>query len=93
MRDSEVVECLRQIDTLQGKITDIIYEIEASDHPRAAELVDDLWEQCWFAASAEHVGVDYLNKGRWSLEVLPSGSLGGIISRQLARKKGTKTVD
>lgn len=94
MTDSEVVERLRRIDALQEKITDLIHEIEDSEHPKGEELADDLWQQCWFAASAEHVGIDYLDPKRWSLWSMGEGcGYGRIISRQLARKKKIETIN
>lgn len=93
MTDSEVVDRLRRIDALQSKLSDLIHEIEDSDHPKAAELTEDLYHQCWFAASAEHVGIKYLDKSRWSLEVYSGGHFGRIISRQHARKRGVRVMD
>ena len=93
MRDSDIVDRLRQIDTLQARLSDIINDIADSDHPQAAAIAGALWEQCWFAASAEHVAVDYLDKKRWSLQKYERGQHGRIISRQMARKQGFDTVD
>jgi hypothetical protein len=92
MRDSEIVQRLKRIDGLQAKISDIITEIQLSEHPHAAEIADELYQQCWFPASAEHVAYEYLDKTRWTLRVYENGGHGGIISRQLARKRKVNTL-
>lgn len=86
MPDSDVVAILRRIDDLQAKLSDLIGQIETSDRSNAQELADALYEECWFAASAEHVGYRFLDKRRWALRVLPGGSHGGIVSRRHARR-------
>ncbi len=94
MNDHKVVEILSRIDVLQSKLSDLICEIQDSDHPKAAEIAQDLFEQCWFAASAEHVGVEYLDKSRWTLQEMGAGKFHGrIVSRQQARKRGIETID
>jgi hypothetical protein len=42
MNDAQVVNIARRIDTLNKKITELVLEIENSDHPNAAEIVDVL---------------------------------------------------
>lgn len=93
MNDSEIVDRLRRINSLGNKVSDLIYEIENSDHPRAAELAEDLWQQCWFAASAEHVGIHYLDRTRWTIQRTINDGYGRIVSRALARKRRIETVD
>ena len=91
MTDSGIVERLRRIDNYQQKISEAISDIEQSDHPRAAEIANALYEQCWFPASAEHVVLGFLNPGRWALRVLRSGH-GGIVPRVAARKAGLEVT-
>lgn len=93
MNDSAIVERLRQIDRLQERLSEILYEIEESDHPRAAELSEALWEQCWFAASAQHIGIEYINPAIWSLRKLQDGGYGGIVSRRWAKAHKAETID
>ncbi len=93
MTDHDIVARLRRIESLQAKVTHVINEVEDSDHPKAKEIAAALWEQCWFAASAEHVGVDYLNAQEWTLAKFRNGTYGGIISRRMARKRNQTTID
>ena len=93
MNDSELVRKLRQIDAYQQKVTDLIYEIEESDHPHATEVAAELWQQCWFAASAQYVAREFLDRTIWALWRKAGANYGYLISRQLAKKRGIETMD
>lgn len=93
MNDSELVRKLRQIDAYQQKVTDLIYEIEESDHPHASEVAAELWTQCWFAASAQHVAREFLDRTIWTLWRKVGCNYGYLISRRLAAQRGIETMD
>lgn len=93
MTDGDIVKRLRRIDHLQAQLTDILSEIQESDHTHAVEMGDALYAQCWFAASAQHVAIDFLDQSRWALKHTNGGFFGSIISRQVARKKGIRVVN
>jgi hypothetical protein len=40
MRDSEIVQRLKRIDKFQGKISEIISEIQLSDHSNADQIAN-----------------------------------------------------
>ena len=93
MNDGDLVRKLRQIDMYQEKVTELIYEIEESDHPHASEVAAELWQQCWFAASAQHVAREYLDRAIWTLWRKAGATYGYLISRRLARQRGIETMD
>lgn len=93
MTDSQIVDRLRRIDEYQSKLSELIHEIEESDHPKAAEIAEGLWEQCWFAASAQHVALEHLNPKRWSIWKMNGDHYGPIVSRQWAKTRKIETVD
>ena len=62
MTDAQLVAKCRQIARHNSNVYDLIREIEESDHPNAQACADDLWGQCWAAAWADHVVVQYLVK-------------------------------
>lgn len=93
MRETELINKLRQIDRYQQKVTDLIHEIEDSDHPRAAEIAEELWQQCWFAASAEHVAHRFLDQVRWAMTAPPGRAYGHIVSRIWAKRHNVAVRD
>lgn len=93
MTDSDIVRLLKSLDGHRQAIQDIIDTIEASDHPKAHEIAESLYEQCWFPAWPEHVAAPYLDKQRWAFWALSSGSPGSLMSKQQARKRGIEVVE
>lgn len=83
MTDSEIVRKLKQLENYRQKISDIIYSIEESDHPKAAEIAEALHEQCWFPAWPEHVAIEYLDPQKWQLQRFgDNNTYGYIVSRR-----------
>lgn len=62
MTDAQMVRKLMQLEKVRIRMNAIIDEIEMSDHPRADEIAGELFMQCWFAASPDHVCAPYLEK-------------------------------
>lgn len=85
LTDSDIVRKLKQIDALQAKLSDIISSIAQSDHPHNEAISEELYQQCWFPASAQHVAVDYLNPKKWKLREIELDS-GEAILGSIVRK-------
>lgn len=93
MNDSAVVRLLLSLEGHRQAIQNIIDTIQESDHPKAAEIAEALYEQCWFPAWPEHVAAPYLDNSRWAIEVLPSGVHGRLISRREANRRNIEVID
>lgn len=85
MKDSDVVKIARKIDTLNKKITSLIWEIEESGHPNAAEIVSVLRDNCFDnPAYATHgVAHDLEHPEKWETGYFDMSKTWGI-----RRKRG-----
>jgi hypothetical protein len=80
MNDAEVIKIARRIDTLNRKITELVLEIEQSDHPNAAEIVYALRDNGFDnPAYATHcVSHDLENPDKWETGYFDTRNLWGI---------------
>jgi hypothetical protein len=62
VKDKGIIALLQRIDRLQAQIASLVYEIEHSDHPRAAEIVQAIKDEGWVIVSTELVGVEVLGE-------------------------------
>lgn len=87
--DADVMRIANRIDALRDEIWDLINAVQDSEHPNAEAIYDELMNQCWFPASANHVTQDYLvHPERWTAERFDSG-LGPY--HHTAARKANKT--
>jgi hypothetical protein len=60
--DSGIKRLAKQIDKHNAKVMELIYRIEASGHPKAAEIAKELIEDCVALNSAEDTVAGHLPK-------------------------------
>lgn len=58
--DGDIVKLARRLDTIMFKQWDVLNVLRESDHPKAAEIVRALEEQCETLAWPTHVVHDHL---------------------------------
>jgi hypothetical protein len=73
--DGDIVRIANRIDDLRDEISDLIDAVESGGHPNAAAIASALWDECYFAAWANHVVIDRLAyPERWACHKAQDGT-------------------
>lgn len=55
MTNARLFKLVEELDSLNTRACDIVKKIEGSDHPDAAAIAGELWDQCASIASAKQI--------------------------------------